>query len=117
MMFAIPPNNYSQREAMQRELDVERRLLGVRIKAFNSPREVAAYLEEIGFRRKRPITEDTIKRWMREREFPFINVFGKRASFFTTSAHVFAWLWTMSARPLTPVGTAKIPKTPNEAPL
>jgi hypothetical protein len=109
MTFAVPPNNACQREAFQKALTLERQILGNRIVALNSPREVAEYLEEIGFRPARPITEDTIKRWMRERGFPYVYVFGRRSTFLTTSAHVFAWFRTVGKPPPKKMSSQPVP--------
>jgi len=93
IIYAIPPLGYTHAQAFQEELERVQEMLGDRIIGFESAKDVAEWLRRLGFRRRRPITEDQVKTWCKTRNFPHTKkVLGVR--WFTTSAHVLAWLWT-----------------------
>lgn len=98
--YAIPPLGYSQLEAYREELQRVQKMLGNRVIGFTSPQQVADWLLEMGFRSGKPITAQRVKFWCQVRRFPHVRrVLGEK--WFTTSAHVMAWLWTLATyRPL-----------------
>ena len=99
MNYAIPPVGYTQAEAFRDELQRVQTMLGNNIVGFESPEEVAAWLQRIGFRRKQPIAPQQIRRWCVSRHFPFTRPRNMSVKWFTTSAHVLAWLWTYATYP------------------
>lgn len=94
MMYAIPPTGYTQAEAFRAELERVQKMIAAQIIGFESPAEVAAWLKMIGFRTQKPVTEKQVKTWCRTRHFPYTRPRGLGLKWFTTSAHVLAWLWT-----------------------
>ena len=93
MKYSIPPHGWTEAEAFQNELRRIQDVLGGRIIGMRSPKEVADWLNDMRFRESRPITEAQVKVWCQTRRFPHVRkVVGER--WYTTSAHVLAWLWT-----------------------
>ena len=94
MHFSIPPHGWTEAEAFQQELIRVQQMLGERIEGLRSPKEAADWLNKMRFREHRPITEAQVKQWCRNRHFPRVRVKTLGEPWYTTTAHVIAWLWT-----------------------